>query len=813
MPLAVARSTTAVRPADIREKKSLKKDTFDALLVWAVLLRLSATNAHQIGAAMNSRLAVAALATIMTWNSGMAAEDDADIRFGASPGSVGVSYYGDNVRVAIGVDDDGDAHGELFGVFGADENSAWIGELWVSDQRGGVKLNYHWLRGADSVDAAATGSQDVRVFKSFLAVDQNQFDDRKISAGIGSEGQKWFWGLYAMTSITGRRLVNESLVTEVETLTVIEGNQEFAQDQFTDTTTRFFERPYNHGVGARIGRFFDQNLWRVRGGVDFEQGDFSADQLTFSLGVEKFFANSGHSLALTAEYLDKSGRFEVDHDDTRAVLLYRYSFGEVYKPRRDYVERRVERRTEPKAAVTEQRLVKNRVTIERELLFDFDRSALRPGGKDTLQSLQAVIQSLDVVSPFTVAGHTCDIGTELYNQGLSERRANAVADFMFDLGTSRESMIVSGAGENQPAHPNDGDANRQKNRRVEIEFVTVEGQNEQVVLTEAVAAGTEVTWEREPINDPAWLERALRNPIQHKRTVDVYRFEETSSETRLGELELVNTFPEAVDDAASTPQDQAVTIDVLANDQDADGDQLSIVAISQPANGTVGINGDDSVTYTPLPGFFGTDTFTYTVADPRDAQSTATVTIEVIERPPLIANDDSASTVRNASVMIDVLDNDEGDAPSVAGVGSPANGTVELQDDIVTYTPNRDFTGNDTFTYEIGDALGNTAEATVAIIVDPFNQSPVAVDDTATTRKNTPVVIDVLANDSDPDGDALTIISVTQITEFGFGEITPDNQILYTPMPGWWGGDELSYTISDGFGGEATATIVLDVVF
>ena len=86
------------------------------------------------------------------------------------------------------------------------------------------------------------------------------------------------------------------------------------------------------------------------------------------------------------------------------------------------------------------------------------------------------------------------------------------------------------------------------------------------------------------------------------------------------------------------------------------------------------------------------------------------------------------------------------------------------------------------------------------------------MDDAAATRKNTAVTIDVLANDSDPDGDALTIISVTDLTEFGSAVITPDNMILYTPMPNWWGGDQLNYTISDGFGGEATATITLSVI-
>ena len=86
---------------------------------------------------------------------------------------------------------------------------------------------------------------------------------------------------------------------------------------------------------------------------------------------------------------------------------------------------------------------------------------------------------------------------------------------------------------------------------------------------------------------PAWIERALRNPAQHKRTVDVYRFEETSAETTLGPREFLNRGPAANPDAATTPRDTAATIAVLANDTDPDGDPLSITSVTVPANGAL----------------------------------------------------------------------------------------------------------------------------------------------------------------------------------------------------------------------------------
>ena len=758
---------------------------------------------------MRIKLRITVLAALLSTCAGVAAQEQpGQVRLTGSSGSAGVSFWGDDIRIGVGIDDDGDVHGEYFHVFGEDEDDAtWIAELWASDERGGAKLNYHWLSGADSLESAV-GAEDVMIGKAFLAVDQNEFDDRKLTVGMGFEGPSLFWGAYVMGNLSGSRLVDQQVLSQTSVMRFIEGSQEFEQTTVTDTITRFFEHPYDYGIGARVGHFYEDSLIRIRGGLDYESGKGNAEQFTLSMGLEKYFANTGHSLALTAERIDKSGDFEIIDNDTRALLLYRYSFGERYRPRRDVRETRIEVPESEWPMTTEVRPVKNRIEIESEAYFDFDKSNIRSDAREVLAKLVEQIRSREIVGDIDVVGHTCNIGTDEYNQGLSERRAASTVEFFVEHGIQRDRLDASGRGESQPRYSNAQEETRRLNRRVEIEFVSLEKDTEEVQVRDESGR---YKWVSEPIKDPAWMQRALRNPVQHKRSVDTYRFAETETRETVNPPVVINNFPQANDDSAMTTQDVPVTIAVLANDEDADGDALTLVAVTAPANGTATVNADGSVTYTPAAGFVGDDSFSYTAADPSGAETTADVTVTV-NPLPVVAADDSATTNRNQSVQIDVLANDEGSGLTVDSVGNAANGTVSVEGGGVLYTPNRDFTGSDTFTYRARDDRGTTSEATVTVTVMPFNRDPVANDDSASTPKNVPITIDVLANDSDPDGDALTIVSVNpEVTPYGRVVITADNRILYDPNPGWFGGDEFEYTVADGFGGQATARVVLDV--
>jgi len=276
----------------------------------------------------------------------------------------------------------------------------------------------------------------------------------------------------------------------------------------------------------------------------------------------------------------------------------------------------------------------------------------------------------------------------------------------------------------------------------------------------------------------------------------------------------VNDPPSAGDDSAATNEDTAVVVDVLANDSDIDGDTLSVESVGAASSGNVANNGN-SVTYTPNPGFVGSDSFTYTVADGKGGTDTATVSITVTEfNNPPVANDDTDSTNEDTDVTILVLANDTdadpGDTLSVQSATNGSNGSVVNNGDSVTYTPNANFNGTDVFTYTVSDGKGGTDTGSVTVTVLAVNDPPSAGDDSAATDEDTAVVVDVLANDSDIDGDTLSVESATNGSN-GIVVVNGDNTVTYTPDAAYNGDDSFTYTISDGKGGTDTATVTITV--
>jgi hypothetical protein len=190
----------------------------------------------------------------------------------------------------------------------------------------------------------------------------------------------------------------------------------------------------------------------------------------------------------------------------------------------------------------------------------------------------------------------------------------------------------------------------------------------------------------------------------------------------------INEAPEASDDVDSTNEDAAITIDVVANDTDVDGDALTITSVGAAANGTVTDNGDGTVTYTPDANFNGTDSFTYEVSDGKGGTDSATVTVDVAaQNDAPVAAGDSASTEEEAAVTIDVLANDsdiDGDTLTVVGATDGANGSVVINGDgTVTYTPNEDFTGTDSFTYEVSDGTVSSFSTVTVDVTKPAGQT------------------------------------------------------------------------------------------
>jgi hypothetical protein len=184
--------------------------------------------------------------------------------------------------------------------------------------------------------------------------------------------------------------------------------------------------------------------------------------------------------------------------------------------------------------------------------------------------------------------------------------------------------------------------------------------------------------------------------------------------------------------------------------------------------------------------------------------------IGAYERQAPLAADDVATVEEDASVVIDVLANDD-PGLVVISVSDPAHGTAVINSDgTITYLPDADYHGHDAFIYTAVDALGGTVAAGVFVTVEPVNDPPVAMPDSAATNEDEAVVIDVIANDSDVEGDLLTIIATTD-PENGSIVLGEGGAITYTPNANYYGVDAFSYTVSDGNGGESTATVSVTV--
>ncbi|WP_152552562.1 cadherin-like domain-containing protein, partial [Mangrovibacter sp. MFB070] len=274
----------------------------------------------------------------------------------------------------------------------------------------------------------------------------------------------------------------------------------------------------------------------------------------------------------------------------------------------------------------------------------------------------------------------------------------------------------------------------------------------------------------------------------------------------------VNDAPVAVNDSATTAEDTPVTVNVLANDSDVDGDSLTVTAASA-GHGTVVINANGTLTYTPAANYNGTDTVTYTISDGHGGTATGTlaVTITAVNDNPVAAND-SATTAEDTPVTVNVLANDsdvDGDSLTVT-VASAGHGTVVINaNGTLTYTPNANYNGTDTVTYTISDGHGGTATGTLAVTITAVNDNPVAVNDSANTAEDTPVTVNVLANDSDVDGDSLTVSAAS--AGHGTVVINANGTLTYTPAANYNGTDTVTYTLSDGHGGTATGTLVVTI--
>jgi VCBS repeat-containing protein len=289
----------------------------------------------------------------------------------------------------------------------------------------------------------------------------------------------------------------------------------------------------------------------------------------------------------------------------------------------------------------------------------------------------------------------------------------------------------------------------------------------------------------------------------------------------------VNDAPVAVDDLGYTTDEETqldvILPGVLGNDTDAEGDPLTAVLDTGPANGTLTLNLDGSFSYTPNADFAGVDTFTYHANDGLADSNVATVTITVneVNDAPVAVDDPGYTTDEETQldvVLPGVLGNDtdaEGDPLTAVLDTGPANGTLTLiLDGSFSYTPNVDFAGVDTFTYHANDGLADSNVATVTITVNGVNDAPVAVDDPGYATDEDVLLNEaapgVLGNDSDAEGDPLTAVLDTGPSN-GTLTLNADGSFSYTPNADFSGVDTFTYHANDGLSDSNIATVTITV--
>jgi parallel beta-helix repeat protein/VCBS repeat-containing protein len=294
----------------------------------------------------------------------------------------------------------------------------------------------------------------------------------------------------------------------------------------------------------------------------------------------------------------------------------------------------------------------------------------------------------------------------------------------------------------------------------------------------------------------------------------------------------VNDHPIAINESYTTNEDVSLSINssngVLANDFDPDAspEALTAVLIKSPLKGSINLSENGSFTYTPVNHFHGNDFFTYQAFDGLNYSNETYVNITVfsINDPPLARND-SYFTFINQSLNITapgILENDEdADTPmenlTIILITNVTYGNLSLDTNgSFTYVPNSNFTGDDSFVYQLYDGMDYSNQAVVNITVITINIPPVANDDSYAVAENNTLLVSapgVLANDTDPDGgpDALSVVLIDNVTQ-GTLLLHINGSFSYMPDENFYGIDSFTYQAFDGLNSSNIASVWITVV-
>ena len=305
----------------------------------------------------------------------------------------------------------------------------------------------------------------------------------------------------------------------------------------------------------------------------------------------------------------------------------------------------------------------------------------------------------------------------------------------------------------------------------------------------------------------------------------------SNSATVTVDVAAVNDAPVAGNNTLAATEDTPVTYtaaQLLGNDTDAEGNPLSIASVTSGSGGTVVLNANGTVTFTPSLNFNGAASFTYVASDGQAANNrsnaaTVTVNVAAVNDAPVAANNTLAATEDTpvTYTAAQLLGNDtdvEGNPISIAYVTSGTGGTVTLNSGgSVTFTPNRNFNGAANFSYAATDGQSANPQSNIANVtvnVAPVNDAPVANGDALGTAEGvitTYTAAQLLGNDSDADGDKLSIANVTSGSG-GTVVLNANGSVTFKPVENFNGAGGFTYTATDGKATSNSATVSITVM-
>ena len=524
-------------------------------------------------------------------------------------------------------------------------------------------------------------------------------------------------------------------------------------------------KAYDYGVGAEIGTFLEDTQTRLRGGVDYEWGTDQADnekkptQATLSAGVQQYFYDSPHSITLDISASKKrGGDSKKETTASNARLGYQYEFGKNGTFQSDRRIKRTRVEIPGKPAIKAIPAIPAIAPIPAKPAKYAKKAISKPYIKLVKTTLKLENETFFKLNS---ARLTPSAKANLLKIAAEIRRnkylgAIRITGNTCGLGSAKYDQILS-----------------ERRARTVKQFLIKQGFNPAHLISKGLGKGHP--------KYPNGPESGFKN-----RRVDIEYVTQRVTKKKAYKTEyknvLISPATKSIPGRAGTPGRAgvaAVPARFIWQTEEIKSAPLWIKrALHNP------IRHKRSV----------------------DTYQTQTV--------PIVAPVDDDYTLVNRDSLLDVLFNDGTGLLLTDIVAAPAHGTASIENGKIRYIAKADYSGEDKFSYEVQDSNGNKQTAMVRITIPNdianANVAPIAVNDELTTTINTPVTHNIISNDSDADGDTLSLATVSQPI---YGTVTKNgNEIIYTPNAGFSGTDTFSYTVFDGKGHEAMATVLVKVI-